>query len=234
MKRRSSRSKAAAIAGATAAAAAAATVATAWLHFVRRRQLGVAATPEEIAADFPLDDRVERPNWVTDRAITIRALPEEIWPWLAQIGESPRGGFYSYVTIERLMKMKVVNSDRILPEFQAPRVGDPLDRSGGLKVQAVERNRHLVVGPDPSPDLAVTWALVLRPFGDGRTRLVSRCRANLPPGIRGLFWRVLLEAGQLAMERKMLVEIRRRAESGSQPVAPAMRPTSRRSRAANE
>lgn len=231
MRRRSSRSKAAAIAGATAAAAA---WAAAWLYFVRRRQLGVAATPEEIVAAFPLDDRVESPNWVTHRAITIRALPEEIWPWLAQMGESPRGGFYSYVTVERLMKMKVVNSDRILPEFQAPRVGEAVDRSGGLKVQAVERNRHLVLGPDPGPDLAVTWALVLRPAGEGNTRLVSRCRAKLPPGVRGLFWRALLEAGQLAMERRMLLGIRRRAESGSRPVAPAMRPSPRRPKAASE
>src|SRR5579864_5207924 len=128
MKRNSSKSKAVAIAGATAAAAAA------WVYFVRRRRLGVAATPEEIAADFPLDGRVERPNYVTNRAITIRALPEEIWPWLAQMGETPRGGFYSYVTVERLLKMKVVNSDRILPEFQSPRVGEALDRTGGLTV----------------------------------------------------------------------------------------------------
>jgi hypothetical protein len=124
---------------------------------------------EEILRPMPLDERVEHPNHVTNRAITIRALPEATWPWLAQIGELPRGGFYSYVTVERIMKMKVANADRVLPEFQNPRVGEALDRSGGLIVQGVEPNRYLVLGPAPRPDLGVTWALALYPAGDGTT-----------------------------------------------------------------
>jgi hypothetical protein len=48
------------------------------------------------------------------------------------MGERPRGGFYSYVTIERLLRMKVKNADWILPEFQSLTVGGALDRAGTM------------------------------------------------------------------------------------------------------
>ena len=51
---------------------------------------------------------------MTNRAITIDARPEEIWPWLAQMGELPRGGFYSHMWVERLMGMRVENADRMI------------------------------------------------------------------------------------------------------------------------
>ena len=202
-------SKAGAILGAGAGAAAAYAV------LVRRWQLGFGATVEEILRPMPLDDRVERPNHLTNRAITIAAAPETIWPWLAQMGELPRGGFYSYVTVERMLKMKVENADQILPEFQNPKVGDALDRSGGMIVQAIEPNRFIVLGPEPTSDLRVTWALGLYPAGNGSTRLVSRCRAWIRPGFKKLVSLCVLDLGQLLMERKMLMEIRKRVESSA-------------------
>ena len=212
--------KAGAILGAGAGAAAAYAV------LVRRWQLGFGATVEEILRPMPLDDRVEHPNHLTNRAITIHAAPEAIWPWLAQMGELPRGGFYSYVTVERVLRMKVENADRILHEFQNPKVGEALDRSGGMVVQAIEPNRHLVLGPEPRKDFRVTWALALYPAADGTTRLVSRCRAWIRPGVRKLAWMLVLDAGQLFMERKMLLEIRRRAERAQARLsAPAPRST---------
>ncbi len=204
MKRRVRRASAALGAGAAATAA--------YALLVRKWQLGFGATVEEILRPMPLDERVEHPNHLTNRAITIHAAPEAIWPWLAQIGELPRGGFYSYVTVERMLKMKVANADRILPEFQNPRVGEALDRSGGMIVQAIEPNRYIVLGPEPRRDLQVTWALAIFPDGDGATRLVSRCRAWIRPGMKKLFWLPVLDTGQLLMERKMLLEIRKRAE----------------------
>jgi hypothetical protein len=35
----------------------------------------------------------------------------------------------------------------------------------------------------------------------------------MPRGVRGLLWTALLDPGQFLMERKMLLEIRRRAEA---------------------
>jgi hypothetical protein len=45
------------------------------------------------------------------------------------------------------------------------------------------------------------------------TRLVSRVRARLDRTPKGLFWLLLLDPGQFVMERKMLYEIKRRAEA---------------------
>ncbi len=169
-------------------------------------------TREEAGRSLPLDDQVAQPTYVTNRVITVRALPEQIWPWIAQMGELPRGGFYSYVTVERLLKMKVVNADRILSEFQTPEVGEAIDRAGTMIVKAVDPNRVLVLGPPPMPDFDSTWAIALFPADDGSTRLLSRCRARLPRGVKGLLMSLILDPGQFLMERKMLIEIKERAE----------------------
>jgi hypothetical protein len=194
----------------------------AYMAWIRKWHLRWGATDEEIARAMPLDEEVAEPTCVTNRAITIEAAPEEIWPWIAQMGESPRGGFYSYLTVERLLKMKVENAERVLPEFQDPKVGDALDRAGNMRVKAVVPGRMLVLGPPPLPDLQVTWAIVLYPDGEKATRLVSRCRVRLPRNARGLLLSLLLDPGQFLMERKMLLELKRRAES--HPAAPAETP----------
>ena len=185
------------------------------VFLLRQWQRRWSATDEEIARAMPMDDEVGEPTYVTNRAVTIRAGREAVWPWIAQMGEWPRGGFYSYVTVERLLRMKVENARRILPAFQTLSVGDVLDRKGGMIVKAVEPNRFVVLGPHPTADLEVTWAIALYPADKGNTRLISRCRCRLPRGLRGRFAALVLDPGQFLMERKMLIEIRKRAESSS-------------------
>lgn len=179
------------------------------------------STAEEAARPLPFDDQVTRPTYVTNRAITVNAAPERIWPWIAQMGELPRGGFYSYLTVERLLKMKVANTDRILREFQNPAVGEALDRAGTMIVKAIEPNSVLVLGPPPMPDFDSTWAIALFPAEDGSTRLLSRCRAKLPRGVKGVLMSLALDTGQFLMERKMLMEIKKRAEKPAPAYAEA-------------
>lgn len=50
---------------------------------------------------LPGDDMVQRPNFNLTRAITIHARPEEIWPWLVQIGYG-RAGWFSYDLLDNL------------------------------------------------------------------------------------------------------------------------------------
>jgi hypothetical protein len=82
----------------------------AYAFAIRPWHLRWGATDEEIARETPLDERVKNPTYVTNRAITINAKPEDIWPWLAQMGELPRGGFYSYLWVERMMGMRVTTN----------------------------------------------------------------------------------------------------------------------------
>ncbi|KCZ73246.1 hypothetical protein ANME2D_00309 [Candidatus Methanoperedens nitroreducens] len=57
-------------------------VSAAYLIFIRPWHLKWGATQEEVNSTMPGDDVVKRPLLVVTRAITIRAQPSEIWPWL--------------------------------------------------------------------------------------------------------------------------------------------------------
>jgi hypothetical protein len=145
--------------------------------------LGVGAgnaRPEEIQRPMPLGETIQDPNYITHRAITIHARPEEVWPWLAQMRDLPRGGFYSYAWIERLMGMKVENAARILLECQSLENGQALDRAGTMLVKACGPNRCLVLGPPGG-----TRDGALYPEDDSSTRLVSRVRARLDYAQKG-------------------------------------------------
>jgi hypothetical protein len=154
-------------------------------------------------------------------AITINARPEAIWPWLVQIGEPPRAGYYSYTWIEKLVGLDIQNAGRILPEFQTVEVGQALDRNGTMVVQAVDPGRSLVLGPPPSVDtMQCTWSFGIYPVNERSTRLVTRVRArvcyrDMMRAAPVYTWPtlLLLDPGAFIMERKMLREIKRLAES---------------------
>jgi hypothetical protein len=172
------------------------------------------ATPEEVHRSLPFDDRIPDPTYVTTRAVTIEARPSEIWPWLVQMGELPRGGFYSYTWVETLLGMHIRNVNEILPQFQTLDVGTSLDRAGGLTVRAAEENQYIVLGPRLTDDgVDATWLMLLEPVSEKSTRLVSRVHARLPRNLKGLFLLAVLDPGQFIMERKWLLGVKERAET---------------------
>lgn len=59
---------------------------------VRPWYLRWGATDAEVARPMPLDEHVSDPMLNSTMAITIDAPPEEVWPWLAQMGDPPRAG----------------------------------------------------------------------------------------------------------------------------------------------
>lgn len=192
--------------GSTAAAAV-------YLKLIRPRLLHWGATEREVQRPLPGDDIVGAPNYQTTRAMTVENGPEDIWPWIAQLGEQ-KGGFYSYDLLERLLGMKVHSAHRILPRYQDVETGDALDRKRRLVVADVEPKRALVVATsDDIRDVRATWTIALFPFDDRRTRLVSRVRARFDLGSpRALAMLALAGPGQFVMERKCLREIKLHAE----------------------
>jgi hypothetical protein len=179
------------------------------------------ATDEEVARAMPLDERVVNPTAVSTRAITIDAPADKVWPWLAQMGDKPRAGYYSYTLIEKMQGLDVENAGRILPEYQTLEVGQAIDKGGSMVVLAVEPGQHMVLGPLKPPSwLESTWAFGLYPSGQDRTRLVTRVRARMDllgmlralPWYTWPFW-LLIDPGVFVMERKMLKEIKKRAET---------------------
>ncbi len=188
---------------------------------VRPWYLRWGATDEEVARPMPLDDHVPGPRLRSTMAITIDAPPERIWPWLAQMGEGDRAGYYSFEPVERALGLEVANSWRIMPEHQHLAVGQAIDKAGTMTVLAVEPNRHLVLGP-PTPDpVAASWAFALYTIDARRTRLVTRVHGDWSylgmlrdtPPLTWPFY-LLIEPGAFVMEWQMLRGIKARVEAG--------------------
>ena len=135
---------------------------------VRRRILTWGATDSEASAFLPGDELLKDADGVSTRAITIDAPVSAVWPWLAQMGPSPRGGAYTYDWIENLLGLDMHSVDHVLPEFQRPEVGDMIGfGSNRMRLARVESRRVLSWR---SEDNNWIWTFVLDEH-DGRTRL---------------------------------------------------------------
>lgn len=64
--------------------------------------ISVRPTAAEVAAPLPGDEIVPDANVVMDRAFTLAARPEEVWPWFEQLGKG-RSGWYFPRSVERLI-----------------------------------------------------------------------------------------------------------------------------------
>ena len=183
--------------------------ALAYRVLLRRPILTWGATPDEAAARLPGDELLEQADGIATRAITVDAPPSAVWPWLAQMGPSPRGGAYAYDWIENLFGLDMHSADRVLSEFQQPQAGDEIAFGANrMRFERVEPERVLALR---SSDGNWVWSFVLEPAGDGRTRLISRNRYRLPR-LRDRVGMLPMEPGSLVMERKMLRGIKARAE----------------------
>ena len=143
-----------------------------YLLAIRPWHLRWGATDEELLRPMPGDDLCESPQLDSTRAISIYATPEQIWPWLVQMGRG-RAGWYSYDFIDNRGRR---SADCILPEFQHLRVDDyiPTGIGQGFRVVHVELPHFLVLELAPG----ATWAAGLYPVSDSETRLVSRIRVR--------------------------------------------------------
>jgi hypothetical protein len=169
------------------------------------------ATPEEAAGVMPGDDLVPVAHFTATRAITVNAVPEQVWPWLVQVGAG-RAGFYSYDLLDARGRP---SAEHVLPAWQDVHVGDvaaPMTQNPGpttsFVVDAFRSPEYLVwAKPDSS------WAWKLTPLPGGRTRLVTRVQQRYPRRLASVIGVILLEFGDFPMMRQMLRGIRRRAES---------------------
>jgi hypothetical protein len=175
---------------------------------MRRPILTWGATTEEARSRLPGDDLLEEADGVSTRAITINAPVAAVWPWVAQMGPSPRGGAYTYDWIENLFGLDMHSVDRLLPEFQHPEVGDTIALGPNrMRIERVDPERLLAWR---SEDGNWVWTFVLAESG-GTTRLISRNRFRLPT-LAARLGMLPMEPGSLIMERRMLRGIKERAE----------------------
>jgi hypothetical protein len=176
--------------------------------FLRRPILTWGATADEAAARLPGDELLEDADGVSTRSVSIDAPRSDVWPWLAQMGPSPRGGAYTYDWIENLLGLNMHSADTVLPEFQRPQVGDTIGFGANrMRLERVEAEHVLAWR---SADGNWVWAFVLDEEEAG-TRLISRNRFRLP-SLAARLGMLPMEPASLLMERKMLLGIKQRAE----------------------
>ena len=175
---------------------------------LRRPILTWGASDAEASARLPGDELLADPDGVATRAIEINAPACAVWPWLVQIGPSPRGGAYTYDWIENLLGLNMHSADAILEEFQHPRVGDVIGY-GANRMRLERIDPHQVLSWR-SEDGNWVWTFVLEEQG-ATTRLISRNRFRLPT-LMSKIGMLPMEPGSLVMERKMLLGIKQRAE----------------------
>lgn len=114
-------------------------------------------------------------------------------PWMGRWGAADLAG------------CRMRNADRIHPQWQDRRAGDTvlLHPSSGLKILRLDPGRAMVFEDG--------WALAIEPAGPARCRMLTRFR--FPRGALSVAYALLLELPHFLMERKMLREIKRRAEA---------------------
>jgi hypothetical protein len=180
---------------------------------IRRWFTRWGATAADLSRVMPGDWHVPEPAYRATLAVTMTATPEDIWPWLVQMGYR-RGGLYSYDWLDRLFGyLDAPSATRILPQFQHLNGGDeiPIGRAGGFPVSLVDPPRALVLSGEADA-VAWVWQFGIYPVDAGRTRLVSRNSVRTPHTVGSWLFLRVIEPAAFLMTRRMLLGLTQRAE----------------------
>ena len=134
-------------------------------------------TAAERAATLPGDELVSPADVVMDRAFSLPAPPDEVWPWLVQLGKR-RAGWYFPRWFERVVPPGRRGLRRLDPAYLQLEGGDVIPDWGGkdetFTVAELVPGRHLL-HTSTRGSTRLTWCLRLTPEGAG-TRLHLRLR----------------------------------------------------------
>ena len=173
------------------------------------------STNQEVIASLPGDEIIASPDIIWNHALTIRASPAEIYPWLVQIGDS-RAAFYSITFIENLFCMTTgechyVNADRIHKEWQNPIRGEQGIIINYLVIQDYQPDQFVLAKNSAALPLQWTWLWYIQPLDEYFSRLIVRHRIDAPDDVPLGIFNLIMNSGYV-MERGMMLGIRERAE----------------------
>jgi hypothetical protein len=140
----------------------------------------VEASAAEKRAARPGDELVDPADLVMDRAFTVGAPPEEVWPWLVQLGKG-RAGWYLPRSVERFLPGPRRAARSLNPAWQRLEAGDVIPDYGGrdatFQVARITPPSALVY-TSRRGRTSLTWSLSLEAVSGepGRTRVFLRLR----------------------------------------------------------
>lgn len=208
--------------------------------WIRPRLMHWGATDEEVAGPYPGAELVPGGQRSSTMAVTIAARPQQVWPWLVQMGWD-RGGWYSWDLLDNAGR---ASAREVHPEWQDLAVGDQLQYSGlgrvadAFRVRVLEPNHFLGLygytdlrgrwldpdAPRPPAYTEALWGFLLNELPDGRTRLViGGYQAFRPRWVERFVipWFFILLVWP--MQARMMAVLRRNIERANAP-APASGP----------
>ena len=185
------------------------------------------STAAERNVSLPGDELVQRPQLLTNHAVTIDAPPDEVWPWLTQMGWH-RGGYYTPEWVDRLLfPGNLPSLDHLEPSLvRTLQVGDTIpDGPPGTAfyvVHQVEAPHTLVLHSSShlppgwherfGATVSWTWSFRLTPQPGGRTRLHLRVRGRTAPAWLTATYVATIVPADFVMARGMLRGLKWRSE----------------------
>ncbi len=187
------------------------------------------ATDDELSGPFAGSELVLEGKRSATMAVTIEAPPEQVWPWLVQMGWG-RGGWYSW---DRLDNAGRPSARQVHPEWQDLAVGDQLQfwalgrPRDAYRVGVLEPNRFLGLygytdlrgrwldphEPRPASYMEGVWGFRLGELPGGRTRLVvSGYQACRPRWFERLYLYGLYLPLVWPMQARMLAVLKKNVE----------------------
>ena len=169
------------------------------------------------AVDFPGDEILSFAPMIYDQYRTVHASPDDIWPWLLQVGKS-RGGWYLTRRFEHLFPHSWRATRSIEPAWQELKIGDRIPDYGSandyLEVVSVQRPEHLIFRSERY-GTNFSWAILLEPL-EQSTLIHLRFRGDIRS--KGLRRKMIVAGGGLLdwiTTTPMLAGLAERAESSS-------------------
>ena len=154
------------------------------------------STRTERNKPLPGDDLIQAPTFVTNHAATLDATPEQVWPWLTQVGWH-RAGWYTPRWVDQLLfPDNWPSATRLEPDLVRDlRPGDTIpdgppgtaqfvvERADAPRVLVLHSTTHLPPGWAErfGATLNWVWTFALDPVDGGRSRLLIRNRGVMHP-----------------------------------------------------
>jgi len=161
-------------------------------------------------------------------AINIRSNPQEIFPWIKQMG-CQRGGWYSYDKVDNRGKP---SAREIIQKFQEVKIGDflparPNDSPGtGFKVSEIKENEYLVLttfskfpsfepvkrNEQPKKYWRTIWTFFLKKEALNMTRLIVRNNIGFEPWWISIISNLIAKPLHFIMQKRQLINLKNRIE----------------------